>query len=169
MLSMISTPGITGWLGKCPAKNGSLTETFLMPIADCVQHHVDHPVEHQERVAVRDIVHDALDIDQLDRSCPARRRWLRSASMVRQSMRRQSVSGFSVLSAGFGVDCRRRRTQRRMRRDLAEERLDRLGRAPTTSGRGGTSAMTPGLGADARALRRSARARPRPACPPITT
>ena len=34
MLSMISTPGITGWLGKCPAKNGSLTETFFTPIAD---------------------------------------------------------------------------------------------------------------------------------------
>ncbi len=34
MLSMISTPGMTGWLGKCPAKNGSFTETFFTPTAE---------------------------------------------------------------------------------------------------------------------------------------
>jgi hypothetical protein len=26
--SMISTPGITGWCGKCPLKKGSLMVTF---------------------------------------------------------------------------------------------------------------------------------------------
>ena len=34
MASMISTPGITGLLGKWPWKYGSLAVTFLMPMAD---------------------------------------------------------------------------------------------------------------------------------------
>jgi hypothetical protein len=29
--SQINTPGITGRLGKCPGKNGSLIETFFIP------------------------------------------------------------------------------------------------------------------------------------------
>ena len=66
MVSMISTPGITGWPGKWPWKKPSLTETFLMPIAETLQHHVDHAVDQQERVAVRDGVHDAGDIDHRD-------------------------------------------------------------------------------------------------------
>src|SRR5207247_1988828 len=33
--SMISTPGIMGWPGKCPWKNGSLIVTFLMPTIRC--------------------------------------------------------------------------------------------------------------------------------------
>ena len=33
MASTISTPGITGMRGKCPWKKGSLTLTFLMPMA----------------------------------------------------------------------------------------------------------------------------------------
>jgi len=31
--STINTPGITGYPGKCPWKNGSLTETFFKPTA----------------------------------------------------------------------------------------------------------------------------------------
>ena len=31
--SIMSTPGMTGISGKCPAKYGSLTDTFLMPFA----------------------------------------------------------------------------------------------------------------------------------------
>ncbi len=33
MPSMMSTPGMIGFSGKCPAKYGSLAVTFLMPIA----------------------------------------------------------------------------------------------------------------------------------------
>jgi hypothetical protein len=60
---MISTPGITGRDGKWPWKNGSLIETFLMPTRAFAGHHVDHPVDHEERIAVRDHRHHALDVD----------------------------------------------------------------------------------------------------------
>ncbi len=43
-----------------------------MPIAERFAHDIDHPVDQQERIAVRDRVHDALDIDHLDRASPAR-------------------------------------------------------------------------------------------------
>ena len=66
MLSMISTPGMTGWLGKCPAKKRLVHRDIFHADGRGVQHDIDHPVQHQERVAVRDVVHDPMDIDQLD-------------------------------------------------------------------------------------------------------
>ena len=47
--SMMSTPGMIGWPGKCPWKNGSLIVTFLMPDDPLVALDLDDPVHQQER------------------------------------------------------------------------------------------------------------------------
>ena len=43
-----------------------------MPIAERFVHQVHHPVDHQERVAMRDRVHDARDIDEPHRAVACR-------------------------------------------------------------------------------------------------
>ena len=60
---MISTPGMTGCPGKWPWKNGSLMVTFLMPDHPAPRLELEDPVHHEERVAVRDDLEDAADVE----------------------------------------------------------------------------------------------------------
>ena len=53
MPSIINTPGKTGLPGKWPWKCGSLMVTFLMPMPCFVASDVDHAIDHQKRIAMR--------------------------------------------------------------------------------------------------------------------
>ena len=61
--SMIMTPGITGRCGKCPGKNGSLAVTFLMRADALALDALEHAVDQQERIAMRQQAHDAHDVE----------------------------------------------------------------------------------------------------------
>ena len=65
MLSMIRTPGITGWLGKWPWNHASLIDTFLMPIADTFLMRSTTRSIKKEGIAVRNRLHNARDVDDL--------------------------------------------------------------------------------------------------------
>ena len=62
--STCSTPGITGCPGKCPWKNGSLIVTCLTAVIFVSPSRADDPVDHQERVAVRQQAHDLVDVER---------------------------------------------------------------------------------------------------------
>ncbi len=64
--SITSTPGNTGLPGKWPRNCGSLTVTFLMPIAQFVSAHIDDAVDHQEWIAVRQRLQDRRDVRRLE-------------------------------------------------------------------------------------------------------
>ena len=64
MASMISTPGMIGRPGQCPWKNGSLMLTFLIATSDGPGADLEHPVDQQEGVAVRQDLDDPLDVDR---------------------------------------------------------------------------------------------------------
>ena len=81
--SMISTPGITGWPGKWPSKNGSLRVTILrgddLLVADLVD-----AVDEQERIAVRK---DPLDGADVEHAAPTS--WAGAAGCGRAPRRRR--------------------------------------------------------------------------------
>ncbi|MEJ0010133.1 MAG: hypothetical protein WDN72_06255 [Alphaproteobacteria bacterium] len=58
----MSTPGITGWLGKWPLKYGSCGVTCLMPRMDFPVLDIHRAVDQQHRVAVRDELPDAVGV-----------------------------------------------------------------------------------------------------------
>ena len=51
-----------GSAGKWPWKNHSLIVTCLMPTARSKRSHLDHTVDEQERIAVRDHLHHRIDV-----------------------------------------------------------------------------------------------------------
>ena len=54
-------------IGKMAGEKRFVDRDVLDPDSRRVQRHVDDTIQHQERVAVRYVVHDSMDIDQLDR------------------------------------------------------------------------------------------------------
>ncbi len=61
-LRSASTPGMTGLPGKWPWKNGSLMVTFLIAGSRLLAIHIDQLVDEQERIAMRQKLHDARDV-----------------------------------------------------------------------------------------------------------
>ena len=59
--SMMMTPGIIGRCGKCPWKKGSLIGDVLEGADALAGHAFEHPIHQQERVAVRQALHDARE------------------------------------------------------------------------------------------------------------
>ena len=62
MASSISTPGITGRCGKWPTKNGSLMVTFFSALMLLPFSYRQHAVHQQERIAVRQLLEDFVDV-----------------------------------------------------------------------------------------------------------
>ena len=60
--SMMSTPGMIGWPGKWPWKNGSLIVTFLIPTIRLVALDLEDPVHQQEGIPVGNHVEDPADV-----------------------------------------------------------------------------------------------------------
>ena len=80
--STISTPGMIGRPGKCPVNCGSLAVTFLIADRPLARLQLDHAVDEQERIAVRE---DPHDVGRLERQAGGRHRfghWLRHAPTV---------------------------------------------------------------------------------------
>ena len=129
--STISTPGMTGCPGKCPAKNGSLIVTFLRATIRFPASISSDAVHEQERIAVRNASEDRPDVhhrspsrssrpsrrvDALPSECTSLRssRELPDLATVRFHLR-WSTAGIPATNDRSRQDRRERPTSRRRR------------------------------------------------------
>ena len=139
------------------------TRAIFIWIANNIQYDIDNSVQHQERIAMRNIVHDALDIDQFD-TLP---RCVRLGFGFVHDLQSASWLGFESRAAVFAGMPPLRTHRRRVAISLKNVFAGWAG-APTISECGGTSAMTPACAPmrDPAPIRRWPTT---PACPASTT